>query len=109
MNSSKHAGPQKYKEALLYITSKSPANLLFEEPRAFEGLEQPDENYPTVMIDLDKTFQAVEGFGGAFTDASADNFAKLTPEAQEKFLKMNFDPDEGNGYTLCRSTIHSCD
>ena len=30
-------------------------------------------------------------------------------EAQEKFLKACFDPVEGNGYTLCRTTIHSCD
>ena len=61
------------------------------------------------MIDVDKTFQTIEGFGGAFTDASADNFAKLSPEEQERFLKACFDPHEGNGYTLCRTTIHSCD
>ena len=98
-----------YKEAVVYLTAKSPAQLLAKEPRAFESLEQPDENYPTVMIDLDKTFQTIEGFGGAFTDASADNFAKLSLEEQEKFLKACFDPGEGNGYTLCRTTIHSCD
>jgi glucosylceramidase len=83
--------------------------MLSIEPRAFESLEQPDENYPTIMIDVDKTFQTIEGFGGAFTDASADNFAKLPPMEQEKFLKACFDPREGNGYTLCRTTIHSCD
>ena len=101
--------PKDYKEAVVYLTAKSPSRLLAEEPRAFETLEQPDENYPTVMIDVDKTFQTIEGFGGAFTDASADNFAKLSSEEQEKFLKACFDPREGNGYTLCRTTIHSCD
>jgi glucosylceramidase len=77
--------------------------------RAFEPLDQPDENYPTIMIDIDKTFQTIEGFGGAFTDASAISFSKLSEEKQEEFLKTCFDPDEGNGYTLCRTTIHSCD
>src|SRR5512136_1351453 len=97
--------PKDYKEAVVYQTSKSPVHLLAEESRAFEALEQPDEYYPTIMIDVDKTFQTIEGFGGAFTDASADNFAKLSPEERMKFLKMCFDPHEGNGYTLCRTTI----
>ncbi len=101
--------PKDYKEAIVYLTSQSPYHLLSAEPRAFESLEQPDENYPTIMVDVDKTFQTIEGFGGAFTDASADNFSKLPPGEQERFLKMCFDPREGNGYTLCRTTIHSCD
>ena len=109
VRSDRTAQPKDYKEAVVYLTAKSPTQLLAEEPRAFESLEQPDENYPTVMIDLDKTFQTIEGFGGAFTDASADNFAKLSPEEQDKFLKACFDPRVGNGYTLCRTTIHSCD
>lgn len=100
---------KEYQEAVVYQTCKSPLHLLGVEPRAFEPLEQPDENYPTIMVDVDKTFQTIEGFGGAFTDATADNFAKLSPEEQERFLKMCFDPQEGNGYTLCRTTIHSCD
>jgi glucosylceramidase len=101
--------PKEYKEAVVHYTSKSPVHLLTSEPRAFEPHEQPDENYPTIMIDMDKTFQTIDGFGGAFTDASADNFVKLSPAERQHFLKMNFDPVEGNGYTLCRSTIHSCD
>jgi len=96
-------------ECVVYTTCKSPVRMLYAEPRAFESLEQPDENYPTIMIDIDKTFQIIEGFGGAFTDASADNFAKLSPDEQERFLTMCFDPHKGNGYTLCRTTIHSCD
>ena len=61
------------------------------------------------MIDDSKTFQTIEGFGGAFTDAAATVFAKLPRKAQEAFLKACFDPVEGNAYTLCRTTIHSCD
>ena len=74
--------PKDYKEAVVYLTAKSPFHLLREEPRAFEPLEQPDENYPTIMVDVDKTFQTIEGFGGAFADATADNLAKLSPEEQ---------------------------
>jgi len=57
-----------YVEARVYATSQAPLQLLADRGlRAFEPLEQPDENYPTIMIDPDKTFQAIDGFGGAFT------------------------------------------
>jgi glucosylceramidase len=104
------AQPRDYKEAIVYLSAKTASRLLAEiEHRAFEPLNQPDETYPTIMIDVDKTFQTIEGFGGAFTDASAITFAKLSREERERFLKACFDPREGNGYTLCRTTIHSCD
>jgi glucosylceramidase len=104
------AQTKSYKEAAVYLTAKSHNQLLANRGfRAFEPLEQPDENYPTIMIDVDKTFQTIEGFGGAFTDAAAIVFAKLSKEKQEEFLKACFDPNEGNAYTLCRTTIHSCD
>lgn len=97
-------------EGHVYVTSPEPLQLLADHGMApLEPLEQPDENYPTVMIDPDKTFQTIEGLGGAFTDATADVLAQLPPAAQEQFLKACFDPVEGNGYTLCRTTIHSSD
>jgi glucosylceramidase len=99
-----------FKEARIYISAQATQQLLEDRGfTAFETLEQPDENYPTIMIDVDRTFQTIEGFGGAFTDASAVTFSKLSKEAQEKILKANFDPTEGNGYTLCRTNINSCD
>ncbi len=98
-----------YVEARVYVTA-APSQLLADEGvRAFEPLDQPDEKDAAIIIDPGKTFQAIEGFGGAFTDATADVFARLPAAAQEKFLKECFDPVEGNGYTLCRTTIHSSD
>lgn len=99
-----------YKEAEIWVTAQSTnqllANLGF---KAFEPLEQPDENYPTIFVDDDITFQTIIGFGGAFTDASAITFGKLPKDIQNQFLKECFDPVEGQGYNLCRTTIHSCD
>jgi hypothetical protein len=100
--------PGEYKEVTVYLTAKATSDLLANQGlHAFEPMDQPDENYPAIMIDVDKTFQTIEGFGGAFTDASAINFAKLSQKNQEELLKACFDPDEGNAYTLCRTTIHS--
>ena len=98
------------KEAEVFMTAESNTNRLADLGfRAFEPLEQPDERYPTIIVDTDKTFQVIEGFGGAFTDAAAINFGKMPREKQEEFLTACFDPEQGNGYNLCRTTIHSCD
>ncbi len=109
------AEKREYKEAHVYVTAPGVTDTAAAQLgadrgfQAFAPLEQPDEHDPTIMIDESKTFQTIEGFGGAFTDAAATTFGKLPKEAQEAFLKACFDPVEGNGYTLCRTTIHSCD
>ena len=97
-------------EASYYLTARfSQSRLQYKGRVAFEPLSQPDEDYPTIMVDPTKTFQTIEGFGGAFTDASAATFARLSPAQKNEFLTASFDPVKGNGYTLCRTTIGSCD
>lgn len=104
------AQQKEYKEAQIWVTAQSTNQLLADQGfKAFEPLEQPDENYPTIFVDNDVTFQTIVGFGGAFTDAAAINFGQLPEDVQEQFLKECFDPVEGHGYSLCRTTIHSCD
>jgi glucosylceramidase len=65
----------------------------------------------TVFIEVDasKTFQTFLGIGGAITDASAEVFAKLSPEKQQEFLNAYYDKNKGIGYSLARTNIHSCD
>lgn len=66
-------------------------------------------NTPSITIDPSRRFQVVEGFGGAFTESAAVTFARMDPAAQAAILKAYFDPEEGHGYTLCRTHINSCD
>jgi len=113
-----------YKEAHVFITAPAappagrvspavevarPMLLADRGFQSVEPLEQPDEHVPTIIIDETKTFQTIIGFGAAFTDAASTTIGKLPRESQEQFLTACFDPVEGNGYTLCRTTIHSCD
>lgn len=70
---------------------------------------QPLETETAVFIDTRQRYQEVFGFGGAITDAVAEVYAKLTPAAQKTFLKAYFDPREGLGYNVLRTTIHSSD
>jgi glucosylceramidase len=63
----------------------------------------------SVFINPGNRYQAMIGIGGAITDSSAEVFAKLDPARQAEFLKAYYDKDDGIGYSLARTTIHSSD
>jgi glucosylceramidase len=75
----------------------------------FEPGEQPPETDIAIFVNPEKRFQRFLGIGGALTDASAEVFAQLPEDRQDELLKAYFDPVEGLGYTLARTTIHSSD
>jgi glucosylceramidase len=93
-----------------FITAKGTEERLSPRPSLkLEPLAQPDEAFPTVMVDSRKTFQTIVGIGGALTDASAEVYARLPAEQQKRLLTAYFDVQQGIGYSLCRTSIHSCD
>ena len=93
-----------------FITAQGTGERLSPRPSLkLEPLNQPDETFPTIMVDPGRTFQTIIGIGGALTDASAEVFAKLPAERQKEFLAAYFDVEKGIGYSLCRTNIHSCD
>jgi glucosylceramidase len=67
------------------------------------------ETQVCVFIDPTKTFQTHLGIGGAITDAAAETFAKLPQAKQQEVLRAYYDAEQGIGYTLARTNIHSCD
>lgn len=75
----------------------------------FSPFRQPLETEPFILVDASKTFQPVEGIGGALTDASAETFAKLSKDKQQELLTAYYNPEKGIGYTLARTNIQSCD
>lgn len=62
-----------------------------------------------LWVDTSRRFQRLEGFGGAFTEAAATTWLRLSPAQREAFLRDCFDPRDGHGYTLCRVHMNSCD
>ncbi len=94
----------------IWVTARSTGDrLASREPVPLEPLPQPDEEFPTVVVDPDKRFQWIEGIGGALTDAAAETFARLPAEAQQRLLTAYFDRTQGIGYSLARTHINSCD
>lgn len=77
--------------------------------RTFAPAQQPLETEISVFVNPSKTFQKFLGIGGAITDASAEVFAKLPEDKQQELLKAYYDQNDGIGYSLLRTTIHSCD
>ncbi|MGD9991786.1 MAG: glycoside hydrolase family 30 beta sandwich domain-containing protein [Salinivirgaceae bacterium] len=93
-----------------YLTAKESNERLSKmESLKFEDFSQPDEHFATLIVDPTKTFQTIEGFGGALTDATAETLAKLSPENRERIYTAYFDKNQGIGYNLFRTHINSCD
>jgi glucosylceramidase len=100
-----------YKSVSIYTTADS-TNLRLTKTDSllsFKELRQPNEGQIMVFINPKKTFQTMLGIGGAITDASAETFAKLSPQKQQQVLDAYYSPTKGIGYTLARTNIHACD
>ena len=54
-------------------------------------------------------FQTIEGFGGAFTEAAAVTWLKLSETQRDSVLRAYFDRSTGHGYSFCRVHMNSCD
>uniref|UniRef100_A0AAV1UWU4 Glucosylceramidase n=1 Tax=Peronospora matthiolae TaxID=2874970 RepID=A0AAV1UWU4_9STRA len=62
-----------------------------------------------ITVDVATQFQEIMGFGGAFTEAAALQFQRLSLEKQEELLTLYFDPDKGSAYTFGRVPMGSSD
>jgi glucosylceramidase len=94
----------------LYLTAQSTTNRLTKlDDLQFKPSAEFPERQGVVFIDPTKTFQTLLGIGGALTDAAAETFYKLPEPARQEILRAYWDPVNGIGYTLGRTSIHSCD
>lgn len=97
-------------KAVIYTTADSTdLRLTRTDTLIFQDVGQPPETEVAIFVQPAKTFQTFLGIGGAVTDAAAEVFATLPENKKQEFLQSYFDPLKGIGYTLIRSTIHSCD
>lgn len=103
------AQTKKANSASIYTTAKDTDMRLKQTGTStFEPGVQPLETELSIFVNPAKTFQTFIGIGGAITDASAEVFAKLPKDKQKELLKAYYSND-GIGYSLLRTHIHSCD
>lgn len=70
---------------------------------------EKEMSIPVIKIDEETQIQKIDGFGATFNEAGMICINSLKAEAQEKVLRMLFDPDSGAGFTLMKSPIAACD
>jgi glucosylceramidase len=90
------------------LTAKDTNARLAEQPVTPIG-KLADSSIVTIFIDPAKQFQTILGFGGAFTEAAAVTWRKMSPTNQQAIINAYFDSAGGHGYTLCRTHLNSCD
>jgi glucosylceramidase len=61
------------------------------------------------VIDPDRTYQAVDGFGASITDSSAAVLAGLAPAVRADTMRRLFDPERGIGVSFLRQPVGSSD
>ena len=72
-------------------------------------IDAQEQENKLINIYSDIKYQTVEGFGGAFTEASCTTLDRLPPERRKEILAAYFDKEKGIGYNFCRTHINSCD
>lgn len=92
----------------IWQTSQGPLNHRLEKLPNLQLSEDFKFQGASLNIEVDAEGHPIEGFGGAFTEASATIFAKLNVAQQAQIIQDYFGPD-GIGYTLGRVHINSCD
>jgi glucosylceramidase len=98
------------KAVTIYTTAENTEHRIAQTGTSdFKDFGQPLETQICVFVDPTKTYQTHLGIGGALTDAAAETLAKLPAAKQDEVIRSYYDPQQGIGYTLGRTHIHSCD
>jgi glucosylceramidase len=98
-----HHAPQ----ARVWVTTPDRAELMAERPPVTFGTTPSAQ--PTIVVDPDRAYQAVDGFGASITDSSAAVLAGLPPAVRADTLRRLFDPVRGIGVTFLRQPVGSSD
>ena len=96
-----------FRKVKIFQSSENGAMFESAEPSVFE--RDPAAENMVINLYPDVEFQRIIGFGAAFTETSAYQFARMSGKTKAKIIKLYFDPKEGLGYNFCRTHIHSCD
>jgi glucosylceramidase len=95
---------------VVYTTAENTSlRLSSSDTVVWENFRQPLETQPSVFVDSTRLFQSFLGIGAAITDASAVTFAAMPANRKQEIIDLFFTTGKGIGYTLVRTTIHSCD
>ncbi|MEM9410131.1 MAG: glycoside hydrolase family 30 beta sandwich domain-containing protein, partial [Planctomycetota bacterium] len=94
----------------VFTTAKdTELRLTLSDQLQFVPTQQSPESDVAIFVNPDRQYQSILGFGGAITDASSEVYSALDADVKKELMRAYFDRDNGVGYSLLRTTIHSCD
>jgi len=94
-------------QARVWVTTPDRAELMAERPPVTFGTTP--SNQPTIVVDPDRSYQAVDGFGASITDSSAAVLTGLAPAVLADTMRRLFDPVRGIGVSFLRQPVGSSD
>jgi glucosylceramidase len=94
-------------QARVWVTTPDRAELMRE--RAPVAFGKTPSTQPTIVVDPDRAYQAVDGFGASITDSSATVLAGLSPAVRADTMRALFDPVRGIGVSFLRQPVGSSD
>jgi glucosylceramidase len=94
--------------SVLVVQTSEAGDVLAVEPTLTFAADD-GSSLPTATITPALTYQSILGFGAAFTETSVYNLTRMSGVKQAEVLNAFFNPYTGSGYSLCRTTINSCD
>ncbi|HYQ69221.1 discoidin domain-containing protein [Actinophytocola sp.] len=93
--------------AQVWVTTPDRAELM--APRAPVTFGTTPSTQPTIVVDPDRAYQTVDGFGASITDSSAAVLAGLSPAVRADTMRKLFDPVRGIGVSFLRQPVGSSD
>ena len=84
----------------VFLTAHESHHRLAEQAPLTPASREQIADLHVVTVNPDRTFQTIEGFGGAFTDAAAVTWQKLSARKREQVLREYFSADNGHAYRL---------
>ena len=84
-------------------------NIYFAEENLKVGSAPSTTECSVINIFDEIEYQQILGFGGAFTESAAYNYAQLSDAQKKDFLEKYFSRENGIGYNFGRTHINSCD
>jgi len=99
----------KKKQIIRHFCTAKNSQLRISELQSIAFSDNRKNSLPGIILDEQKSFQIIEGFGGAFTEAAASTFYKMPTQIQNEILNAYFNVKIGHGYSICRTHINSCD
>ncbi|MDT7786795.1 MAG: glucosylceramidase [Pseudonocardiales bacterium] len=94
-------------EARVWVTTPDRTELMHERPRVTFGTAA--STHPTIVVDPDRGYQTIDGFGASITDSSAEVLAGLSPAVRADTMRKLFDPKSGIGVSFLRQPVGSSD